>query len=625
MSNIAPSKPSFFFTYWRPWNENADLFESYYDYVKDTSLVKYGSDIIGSYISQASKEQVASINKVGQIIGNGFGEVSNQLSGINDQLKYVNTSLAFLNRNLDILIEQGRLSNVLLQNIAELLRVPDSEKERQHSIELGLKFFVNAQKDPDLYADALEELEKAETLMKQDYFVLHRIGLIYLYTDKFLNPSKAVDYFARAGKYASVESDANAVRLANILTKKPDGTNSDTINNTEAQLSLLAADSYEKAAFASYTLGLFDDAVNYQKKALKNNPSTQYRFLLAKYQIRGGLVDDGLENLNICIDEDPNYASAVFLDIDIIHEEKVHTLLLEKDNDINAQLKELAVKWGSTKSSKSSAEIQKLNDAISSSYFIKRKILIDSEKELTDVERTLYSSLEGIDMLISRIKNNEFVGLDQNQIQQIIIDLEKSKSLEIEEMVSILVKNNEIIETNKLKIGSRYAGGIVFYLDETGKHGLVCAEEILGHGAWGRGSVRVETKNGIGNGIGMQNTKNIVERVSWIYEKGFWSGRYEFNYNKPAKTGARLCHECRINGYNDWYLPTLDELLLIYNNIHKTNIFRYPEWSYMSSVQSNGTNVYEGLQIHFRDGEIKNNENWHTYSSTGEVITVRAF
>jgi len=46
----------------------------------------------------------------------------------------------FLNRNQDIQIEQQKLSNLILHNIVELLGVPDSEKERQLSIELGIKF-----------------------------------------------------------------------------------------------------------------------------------------------------------------------------------------------------------------------------------------------------------------------------------------------------------------------------------------------------------------------------------------------------------------------------------------------------------------------------------------------------
>ena len=139
MSNIKPSRPSFVFGYWRPWKENSNIFDSYLDYAKDVSLVKYGADTVGKYISQSSKEQVLAIKSL----------ETNVLGGLN----VVNQTLNFINRNLDIQIEQQKLSNLLLQNIAELLRVPDSEKERQHCIELGVKFFVNASKDEDLYAD----------------------------------------------------------------------------------------------------------------------------------------------------------------------------------------------------------------------------------------------------------------------------------------------------------------------------------------------------------------------------------------------------------------------------------------------------------------------------------------
>jgi hypothetical protein len=38
---------------------------------------------------------------------------------------------------------------------------------------------------------------------------------------------------------------------------------------------------------------------------------------------------------------------------------------------------------------------------------------------------------------------------------------------------------------NKIKIGDSYAGGIVFYIDENEKQGLVCAENDLDECFWG--------------------------------------------------------------------------------------------------------------------------------------------
>lgn len=107
MSNIIPSKPSFVFGYWRPWKENSSFFDSYLDYSRDTSLVKYGADTVGQYISQASKEQVHAINQLGQAIGRGMNVLSNQMSDINE-------SLVFLNRNMDVQIKNKLKNNLLL-------------------------------------------------------------------------------------------------------------------------------------------------------------------------------------------------------------------------------------------------------------------------------------------------------------------------------------------------------------------------------------------------------------------------------------------------------------------------------------------------------------------------------
>jgi large subunit ribosomal protein L7/L12 len=210
MMNTTPTPPSFVLGYWRPWNEGSNLFDSWLDYVKDSSLAEYSARIVGEYVASASKEQVQAIAVHAQIIGSGLDLISHQLADVKREL-------GFVSRTIELQTEQQRVSNLLLENIGDLLRVPESEKDRRHAIELGVKFFVNAQKDEDLFDDALEEFLKAETLMKQDYFVLHHIGLVYLYSHRHVNPSAALDYFSRAAKYATVESDPRAARLMDVL------------------------------------------------------------------------------------------------------------------------------------------------------------------------------------------------------------------------------------------------------------------------------------------------------------------------------------------------------------------------------------------------------------------------
>ena len=343
MNHITPTTPSFVFGYWKPWKENSNAFESYVEYSRDLALTKYGADTFGNYVRQSSKEHILAINQLGNEIGRGINIISNKIDSISEELIEINSSLRFINRNLDIQIEQQKLNNLLLENIAELLRVPNSEKERQRCIEQGIKYFVNANKYPDLYADALEELLKAETLMKQDYFVLHRIGCIYLYVEKFINPEKAIQYFERAGKYAVYESDSSSVRLANILIDRFTTPNSEINNNIE-QISLLAADSFEKAAFSAYILGRFDDAVDFQNKALSVNASAENRFFLAKYLIRNGSINDSIKLLENLIHEDPLFINGIIKELDFINEPAVLKLISEINNDLNSEINELVNK-----------------------------------------------------------------------------------------------------------------------------------------------------------------------------------------------------------------------------------------------------------------------------------------
>ena len=566
MSNITPSPPSFVFGYWRPWKEDSNLFDSYLDYSRDISLVKYGADTVGQYINQASQAQIEAINQLGESIGRGMNALSNQMTDINE-------TLGFINRNMDILVEQQKLSNLLLENIAELLRVPDSEKERQHCIELGIKFFVNASLDADLYADALEELQKAESFMKQDYFVLHRIGCIYLYVDKYINPEKALDYFLRAAKYASVETDNEALHLANVLTNNFYTVNSD-INNSEYQIGLLAADSYEKSAFVSYILGRFSDAVRYQSKALKYNEITANRFLLAKYQVRNEEIAEGVRNLRQCIDEDPILAVASFKELDLINEPEIINLISHKNKEIDNRINVLLSKWKTVESIKAAKIIEELTQLSYKSYEIKVTQFKIFENQANEIDNEIRVVESEIDSYVAQMKKITFCTLNSTEIQLLVDELVKAKDLPIEKMIEVFSQIKEKVDADRLKIGAKYAGGIVFYIDDTGNHGLVCAEMDFGLAKWTaykysgeRMGVKILEIGALGNGIadgsGMQNTRNIVEHASWLPKPTFFSGVQK----TAVATAARLCLESNHNGFSDWYLPTKNELQLMYETL----------------------------------------------------------
>jgi hypothetical protein len=121
-------------------------------------------------------------------------------------------------------------------------------------------------------------------------------------------------------------------------------------------------------------------------------------------------------------------------------------------------------------------------------------------------------------------------------------------------------------------IGESFGGGIIFYLDGTGQHGLISSMYDQGLAEWGcYGTYIGGTANVIGSG--QANTTAIINGCS------------------QAGTAARICDELVLNGYSDWFLPSLDELYEMY--IHRDLIgnFNSP-WPYWSSTEFDGGYAY---------------------------------
>jgi hypothetical protein len=116
-----------------------------------------------------------------------------------------------------------------------------------------------------------------------------------------------------------------------------------------------------------------------------------------------------------------------------------------------------------------------------------------------------------------------------------------------------------------LFIGQFYAGGYIFHLDETGDHGLVCSPEDVGSAPWGCFGTLINTGTAVGTGA--TNTAAILA-----------------NCNEPG-IAARLCNDYESGGYNDWFLPSKDELILIYSHLYETGIVDFQFQVYWSSSE----------------------------------------
>lgn len=334
---------SFFPTGWIKYPEER-TWDRYKHYIRDKTLVQYGASLISESIERSTGQITSSLRDINQSIQEQTAHLTATInivgSRICARLDNISHELSSLNRRADMMIEQQRMSNLLLHNIVELLKIPNSEKERQQAITNGIRFLANASINPELFSDALEEFLKAESYQKQDYFVLHRIGCIYLYSEGNLAPDKAMDYFARAAKYAKVESDPNAVRMANLLTNSVNTAYSQIMGNQNSILSL-AADSYEKAAFAAYVANDLQKAIEYQESsnALKETP--QGLFFLSKYQAHENNIEASLPLLTQAVESEPKLAGGIFQEVDMMVQPEIVNYIEQKDKEINAGLEDI--------------------------------------------------------------------------------------------------------------------------------------------------------------------------------------------------------------------------------------------------------------------------------------------
>tara|TARA_B110000211_G_C14021837_1_gene528037 strand:- start:85 stop:1443 length:1359 start_codon:yes stop_codon:yes gene_type:complete len=122
-------------------------------------------------------------------------------------------------------------------------------------------------------------------------------------------------------------------------------------------------------------------------------------------------------------------------------------------------------------------------------------------------------------------------------------------------------------------IGDSYRGGIVFYLDSAGQHGLIAApydqsiESEWGCYGYSFGGANWDPSTGTGEidatstdiGSGYQNTLNIVHANCSPLTSGY-------------TLASNICSDLKIEGYSDWFLPSRDELIEMFKNIGPTNV-----------------------------------------------------
>ena len=106
-----------------------------------------------------------------------------------------------------------------------------------------------------------------------------------------------------------------------------------------------------------------------------------------------------------------------------------------------------------------------------------------------------------------------------------------------------------LASASNVQIGQHIGGGVVFFKDPTGMHGLISTgqDQAVWSAPWGSNSILVGPgAQGSAIGTGQQNSNAILA------------------VNSAPGIAARICDTLTLNGFTDWFLPSTDELDSMY-------------------------------------------------------------
>lgn len=159
--------------------------------------------------------------------------------------------------------------------------------------------------------------------------------------------------------------------------------------------------------------------------------------------------------------------------------------------------------------------------------------------------------------------------------------------------LGVLSCSKETATDDSLSLGDKMDGGIVVYIDATGEHGIIMSPELTAVAPWGcTGTYISGTSPTVGSG--QANTSLIL--------------------SCGGNTMAKYCDDYVRDGFSDWYMPSKNEVELIYQ-YHKNKGLLWQGSA--SSTQMDTTNAY-GLDGNGTSG-------WAPKSMSYYTIPCRSF
>ncbi len=126
---------------------------------------------------------------------------------------------------------------------------------------------------------------------------------------------------------------------------------------------------------------------------------------------------------------------------------------------------------------------------------------------------------------------------------------------------------------SKLYIGMQYKGGIIFYIEPMKGGGLLVSNDDVSSSINWACSNNISLASSKNVGSGQSNSQAILSNCGNVGAVGY-------------------CANYKFGKYDDWFLPSVDELALIYKNLKETDKEKFSSGYYWSSTQKDEINAF---------------------------------
>ncbi|PXX08947.1 hypothetical protein C8R27_14117 [Nitrosomonas ureae] len=185
--------------------------------------------------------------------------------------------------------------------------------------------------------------------------------------------------------------------------------------------------------------------------------------------------------------------------------------------------------------------------------------------------------------------------------------------------------------TTPKKVGDLYGGGIIFYIDSSGMHGLIAslADQSDGIPWVGGDDIIYAVARADGFGVGHQNTTLIIASHKTVNLISDYAAKLAMDYSVQddgisACTGlaSEICHK-------NWYLPSASELALLYSQKDLVGGFAQDTYWSSSEVESTNDRDRDTYGIYFASNTSKYGIGFHnsqlSKTDNARVRAIRSF